>query len=68
MTTAVETVSVGRLFAVQGLGQSYRGHPLSDSGLAVEEIGVGQAAIAYTRLEQGDGLFVACDFGEGHVS
>jgi hypothetical protein len=68
VATAVGIVRVARLFTIQSLSQPYSGHPLSDSGLAVEEVGVGQTPIAHTRLEQGDGVFVAYDISERHVS
>jgi hypothetical protein len=64
--TAVLSLSLRGLFAVEGLSQSHGGHRLSDSRFAIEQIRMGQAPIVQGRLKEGDGLLVACDFGERH--
>lgn len=66
VSTAVSIVRVVYLFTVQRLSQPYSGHPLSDSGLAMEQVGMGEASMTEACLEYGDRLFVACDVGEGH--
>ena len=64
--TAVLSFCLRGLLAVEGLSQPHGGHQLSDPGLAVEQIRMGQPSIAQRRLKEGDGLLVACKIGERH--
>ena len=64
--TAVLSLRLRGLLAVEGLSQPHGGHQLSDSGFAVEQIRMGQPSIAQCRLKEGDGLLVACKIGERH--
>ena len=49
--TAVVSLSLRGLLAVEGLGQPHGGHQLSDPGFAMEQIRMGQASIAQGRLK-----------------
>ena len=66
MPTTVLSLCLRGLLAVEGLSQPYGGHQLSDPGLTVEQIGMGQASTAHGRLKEGDGLLVARDISERH--
>ena len=48
-STAVLSLRLQGLLAVEGLDQPHGGHRLPDLGLAIEEIGMGQASIAQGR-------------------
>ena|SRR6476661_3786677 len=48
-STAVLSLRLRGLLAVEGLGQPHGGHQLSDLGLTIEEICMGQASIAQSR-------------------